>query len=150
MPEDEEIRKAFNIAYRALARRDFSSGELKNRLRDRGITPAVVVSVIDRLMDMGYLNDGDFARGLVRHCQNIRRLGPLRIKQELAKKGIHGDLQDEALGEYSEKLEEENIRYLTEKKIESGAAREKTARFLQGKGYPLPLIFEYLNEFYPD
>ena len=69
-----------------LARRAHSKAELRQKLMRRGYEAEEVDSAVARLAGMGYLNDEEFARGLVRRRGASR--GPLALSAELAAKGI--------------------------------------------------------------
>ena len=69
-----------------LARRAHSRAELRQKLARRGYEAEEVDSAVARLARMGYLNDEDFARGLVRRRSASR--GTLALSSELAAKGI--------------------------------------------------------------
>jgi regulatory protein len=69
-----------------LARRAHSQSELRRKLRLKGYQPEAIDTAMARLLELGYLNDQDFARGLVRRRGAIR--GPLALAAELAAKGV--------------------------------------------------------------
>lgn len=69
-----------------LARRAHSRAELRRKLTRRGYETDEVDLAVVRLAGLGYLNDEDFARGLVRRRSGSR--GALALSSELAAKGI--------------------------------------------------------------
>ncbi|MDQ6879168.1 MAG: RecX family transcriptional regulator [Candidatus Dormibacteraeota bacterium] len=69
-----------------LARRAHSQSELRQKLRQKGYEPEAIDATMARLGELGYLDDQDFARGLVRRRGSTR--GPLALSAELAAKGV--------------------------------------------------------------
>jgi regulatory protein len=71
--------------------------ELRRKLLQRRCPAGEVEQTLDRLSELGYLDDLAFARGLVTRRSGSR--GAALIAQELAAKGIPRALAQEALGE---------------------------------------------------
>ena len=61
-------------------------------------TPEQAEFVADWLTDLGYLNDAEYGRLVVRHYAN-RQWGPARLRQELYRRGVPREYWDEALAE---------------------------------------------------
>lgn len=83
--------------------------------------------MLDGLAARGWLDDRRFALGYARYRAGTGRYGRARIAQELRRKGMAGELIEEALAEVFP--EEEQQRPLVRKRI---------ARRLQGKKRPYP------------
>jgi regulatory protein len=64
----------------------------------KGYEPAAVEAAMARLVELGYLDDRAFARGLVRHRGAIR--GPRALSAELAAKGVDRAEADAAVAEF--------------------------------------------------
>ena len=79
---------------RLLARREHSTLELTRKLDQRGFDLNEVGRVLQALCDQGLLSDRRFAEGFVR-ARVSRGLGPVRIRRELAERGI-GNTEAEA------------------------------------------------------
>ncbi len=88
---------AVDTALRLLARRAHSRAELCKKLARRGYEAEEVDYALNRLTEMGYVDDAAFARGLVRHRSATR--GSLAVSAELAAKGIDRRGTAEALAE---------------------------------------------------
>jgi len=143
--QNNEYKSALNSAYRYLARRDHSIYELKQKLQKKKYDNGVIDSVIERLVELDYLNDLEFARSYIRHCQKIKHIGLFRISYELRKKGISRDLIDIAADEYSGDLEKDIIKKLIQSSLESGKSKEKVVRYLQRKGFHPERIMKYIR-----
>ncbi len=83
-----------------LARRAHSRAEVRRKLGRRGYGEEEVESAVERLVELGYLDDRAFAEGHVR--RRSAALGPLALSAELAARGVDRGLADSALGEFDE------------------------------------------------
>ena len=135
-----------NAAFNLLSRRDQSIFELRMKLRKKGFGREEIDFAVSRLVEMEYLDDSGFAEGLVRHCQHIRKLGFMRIRQELKNKGLSEEVIERALEQYSSDDEAEIIRSAVESRIRSGKSRDSIIRYLSGKGFSYRAIIECLDE----
>lgn len=86
---------AFHAGLRHLARRAHSRSELHRKLRRRGYGEDEVEQGLDRLAELGYLDDAAFAEGHVR--RRSPSLGPLALAAELAARGVDRGLTRLAL-----------------------------------------------------
>lgn len=71
-----------------LAVRPRSVAETRRRLRYLGYVDALVEQVVERLIEMGYLDDAEFARAWVESRDRARPRGENALRRELALKGI--------------------------------------------------------------
>jgi regulatory protein len=120
-----------------LARRDFASGELHERLLQQGFEEAAVASLLAGLAREGVLDDGRYAQNYVVYHAG-RGQGPLRIAAELRRRGLAAELIDAALesGPDWKGL----ARKVCRAKFGPGpptswAERARQARFLQYRGF---------------
>ena len=75
-------------ALRLLAVRPRSRRELESRLRHAGFEAAEVSSELDRLEEVGLLDDAAFARELANHHLTVRGSGRRAVASVLAGKGV--------------------------------------------------------------
>ena len=88
------MARALNIlGYRAR-----SEGELRSRLVGAGYAGGTVEGVVERLRDLGYLDDGEFARNAAR--EKARRYGPRRVYGFLVRRGYSAGVCAEVAKEY--------------------------------------------------
>ncbi len=88
-----ELREA---ALRLLARREHGWVELKRKLERKGWDGAAAATVLDRLAEQGLQSDERFAEGFAR-TRAEKFYGPLRIRAELAERGVDRGLIERAL-----------------------------------------------------
>jgi len=89
------------IAARPMSRKELV-GKLTARPRDREKEPAATreeaESAADRLEELGYLNDGEYARTLVRHYA-AKGYGQRKLQDELYRRGVPREYWEDALEE---------------------------------------------------
>ncbi len=96
--------KAYAYALRLLARMDYPSGKLDEKMKARGASEATRVSTLGKLEKLGYVDDENYIR---RFAEEKSRQGYGRrwIESSLRKKGLSLDLIRETLGGTGEEEE---------------------------------------------
>lgn len=89
-------RRAFNKAVELLSRRDHATGELKEKLRQKGYVQGAE-QALEKLCEYGYLDDRRFAESYAEELVRLKHFGKRRIEQELYKKGVARDIIKETL-----------------------------------------------------
>ena len=87
---------AMDYAVSLLARRDFSSTELKRKLEERGYLEHAVEVVVGDLVSWGKVNDERYGQNFVAYRAR-RGHGPARIRNQLQKSGLTRSAIDEAV-----------------------------------------------------
>jgi regulatory protein len=95
--DDPEIVLA--AALRFLEVRQRSTAEVRRRLSGAGYREELVNGAIDRLAELGVLDDDAFARAWVESRDRARPRGERALRSELARKGIDRQLTDDVLEE---------------------------------------------------
>lgn len=146
MAEADQYQQAYQAAIRLLAMREHSRRELDGKL-GRRFDGEVVAKVLEELANQGLQSDQRFAEQYV-HGRRSRGFGPLRIRAELAERGI-----DEATIASWLDRDDDHWRALmlevARRKFgsEPPADRREQARrgrFLAGRGFPGHLVNDYL------
>ena len=86
-------------AARFLETRSRSVAEVRHRLSGAGYQPALVAGAIDRLLELGMLDDRAFAVAWIASRDRARPRGERVLRQELLQKGVDRPLVDELLEE---------------------------------------------------
>lgn len=94
-----ELIVATEAALRLLGVRLRSRRELDDRLRRRGISEETRRRVLDRLTAEGFLDDLRFARSWIAGRVAVRPSGAVRLRAELLRKGVAGEVVEQALRE---------------------------------------------------
>jgi regulatory protein len=92
-------------AARFLEVRSRSIAEVRRRLTSAGYRADLVDAAIDRLRELGMLDDAAFARAWVESRDRARPRGERGLRQELAVKGIDRTIVDEVLAERRDTVE---------------------------------------------
>lgn len=100
--EVTDIDVVMEAAATFLAVRPRSVAETRRRLRHLGYPAALCDEVVDRLVELDYLDDRTFARAWVESRDRARPRGVMALRQELLQKGVPRDIVDEILDERSE------------------------------------------------
>jgi len=86
---DDTLQRALDHALRFLAARARSIAEVRNRLRRHGYAPETVTTVVQRLQELGYLDDDTFALLLARdYLDSPRPKGEYVILAKLKELGV--------------------------------------------------------------
>ena len=78
-----------------------SAGELKQKLRDKGADPELAEQAVDRLLDLGAIDEEAYAAMVVRHYA-AKGYGARRIEQELYRHRLPRETWAKALEELPE------------------------------------------------
>lgn len=154
----ENIRE---IALRRLEQRDYSRGELSEYLvRRRGCDSEIVDQVLDRLAEVGLVDDERFAAQWVSSRRRTRKLSKRAIAQELRTKAVDPQIIDQALAqidtddEYQAALELCRQRAARMTGVSRDAAYRRLGGFLARRGYSagvaMPVIRQVLDEGFAD
>ncbi|HEX2221204.1 MAG TPA: regulatory protein RecX, partial [Candidatus Limnocylindria bacterium] len=93
--EPPDAEAALEVAARFLGTRPRTRWEVERRLRRAGVPDAVVTATVDRLADLGYLDDAAFVRWWLeqrdRHAPRGRRM----LEAELRQRGVPREVIEE-------------------------------------------------------
>ncbi len=97
-------------ALKILAARPRSEEQLRERLLDKPwADPETVERCIERLKELGYVNDQSFASNYASHRVAMKPVGRSRIARELATKKVPRQMIDTALETVFEEVSEEEL-----------------------------------------
>lgn len=151
----EQPEAIYPAALAYLARRDYATEELRERLLSRGAGPEACEEVLQRLLQQKYLDDARFAFGRVRQRREFNGRSRVFIRQELRELGLDEDLIQQALeSEYPAEREEEILKRHLQSELrrlrgsEDPQKRRKALagiqRRLAGKGFPPGEVYHQL------
>jgi regulatory protein len=147
-PEPDEATVVELAAVRLLAGREHSRLELQRKLAARQRDGAIVDSVLDGLERQGLLSDARFVENYVEQ-RSRKGYGPLRIRAELAGRGIDGELVadgfDAAGIDWEELLAGVALRKFGDQPAADARELARRGRFLEQRGFPVGLVRRYLD-----
>ncbi len=100
--DPEKIRE---LALTALERRRRTRSELSRILRRKGVRPADYDPILDRLTEVGLIDDLEYARVFIARRAASKPRGARLLRNELLVKGVAPDLIDTALDERDEEAD---------------------------------------------
>jgi regulatory protein len=141
--EQDRLAAAEDAALRLLASREHTRAELDRKLADRGHAAEVVTAVLDDLAQRGLQSDERYTEQYVA-LRTRKGYGPLRIRAELAERGIPATLIEDWLDprdpDWRENLREVARSKFGERAPEDRRDMARRVRFLEYRGFPQDLI----------
>ena len=161
LTHEDAINQAVNRAIDFLSYRPRSSEEVRQNLVKKDIPETVVSIAMERLQDLGYLDDLAFARFWIENRDTFKPRAPRALRFELRQKGIGDDILEPL---FEEILDVQDSAYrVAMKQIRQykGKTRQEFKHKLSGKlqrrGFDYGIIkdviqrlFEELDETEPD
>ena len=139
--EADPVAVARAIVLRQLAMAPRSRAQLEKKLRQRGCPDDVAEQVLDRMTEVGLVDDQAFAELVVRSKHSARGLARKALSHELRKQGIDADVADEALSQVAPADERMKAEELVAKKLrtmhglDASTQARRLASMLARKGY---------------
>ncbi|AEF17299.1 Regulatory protein recX [Thermoanaerobacterium xylanolyticum LX-11] len=138
------FKNAYNDAIRILSYAMKTKKELCEKLRLKGYSDSVISDVINKLIDLHYLDDEYYAEVYVKEKKE-RLFSKYRIYNELIRKGIEPSLIEIKLCELYDN-EVEVIQKLIRKKSVSSNDKLKIKNYLYRKGFKIEDINKVLSD----
>jgi regulatory protein len=113
-------------ACRYLAIREHSAREIHTKLSRKGYASELIQQALQELTEEGLLSDLRFAGSYTRSRIN-KLVGPLKIRAELMKRGVDGEIIDDTLSEYQDNFPQCASRWV-EKKARGEVTQKEKAR----------------------
>ena len=149
--------RARELCLAALERRMRTRKELALMLSRKGVPPEVSGPVLDRLEEVGLVNDEVYARAFVASRQRTKPRGSRGLSAELYAKGVARDVIDRVLAEAQESEDPvlaarraiaPKLRQLRDKP--PAEIRRKAEQFLLRRGFSYQVAREALEAVEPD
>lgn len=148
----DPVAAAKNLCLRWLTVRARSRAELATKLRERGIPDDAAARALDRLAELGLIDDAAFAAAFVASKHRDRGLGRTALRRELERKGIDRGLADQALEAIDGDAERRRAAQLVAKKLDAAmfagteAARRRLLGMLARRGYSPSVAIPVVND----
>lgn len=135
-----DSRIGMDIAIDYLSRGMRTEGEIKLKLKEKKISYRAIDAIINRLIELDYINDKKYAELYINSYSDSR--GKIRLRSELYSKGIDKELINNAL----DNLEDEETacievarKYFRGKTLDK-KAKESLIRHLLSRGYTYDIV----------
>ncbi len=154
--KDNEYAKAYNLALSLISFKLRTEEEVKKYLEKKEIDENVIEEIIKRLKKEKYLNEEVYIHAFVTDKVNLSNHGPIKIKNELIKKGLDENNVNKEIEKIEEDIWKEKIEKIifrkvkNNKKLSTEALKQKIKTDLITLGYPYNMIEELLIIEQPD
>lgn len=146
-----------NKARKYCAYQERCESDLQTKLKKLGLPAEKVDQIVELMIKEGFIDDRRFAESFVRSKLRANAWGQRKIRQALLAKRIRSAYIDDALETVDQGRYNEKLLALAKKKFSSlhgdlsdYEKRQKTAVYLQGKGFETDLIFNTVNNLHSD
>ena len=154
------FRRAYNKGLDLLSRRPYGVKELIKKLCEKGHEKEASQKACERLLELGLLNDEEYARLLSDDLINRKNYGIKRVKQELAFRGISREIIENTVDSLDNNAENRIIlvikkKYINKLNDEKGRKRAIDGLLRLGFSYSeiksaLQKVSEFTEEEYYD
>ncbi len=148
----EEYQQGKRKALKYLGRRLRSEKELRTYLKRKQISPRNSDRIINYCLKEKYLDDVDFTRAFINDQLNLNRAGINKIRMKLFQRGIDHNLIEQQLNALTDSDQQVAVALrIARKKLalirqDPQKKRDKLYRYLKGKGFTTPVIYQVLQE----
>lgn len=140
---------ALERAAKLLARQSYTRQGLYQKLLKDGFPAQPVIEAIDRMNEMGALDDEAYGRNLIQKCTR-KGYGPIRIEAELYRSGIDREMRQSMIEELPNELDMV-LAYLdnvcTPEDLEDEKYYQNLSRKLSRRGYRWSVINEGMRRY---
>jgi regulatory protein len=149
-PDAHDVAR--QIVLRQLTNAPKSRAQLEQALTRKGCDPDVAATVLDRMEEVGLVDDEAYAGMLVRSQQAGRGLARRALAQTLRQKGVSDEVAEAVLDEVDPADEEERARELVDKRLrrlhglDATVQTRRLAGLLARKGYPSEISMRVIRE----
>lgn len=143
---------ARSIALRQLTTAPRSRAELATKMAGKGVDPQVAAQVLDRLTEVGLIDDQAYAGMLVRSKQETRGLARRGLQHELRRRGVDDDIAQDALAGVTDEDERAAADRVVARRLRSTRGLDRAVRerrlagVLARKGYSGGLAHAVVRE----
>lgn len=144
------FRRAYNKGLDYLSRRPYGTKELIKKLCEKGHEKEMAEKACERLLELGLLNDEEYARILSNDLMNRKNYGIKHVKQELAYRGISREIIEITLDSLDNDAENRIILVVKKKylnKLNDEKGRKRTIDGLMRLGFSYSDIKSALRKF---
>ncbi len=121
---ESDYKTAKERALRLLSARSYTAHRLKEKL-SRYADEEASQAAVDRMEELGLVNDGEYAFCCARDLYNLKHYSPRRIEQELQRRGISQEICREATAQFDEEETQSQLEDLVRRKYLRYLGEEK-------------------------
>lgn len=135
-----QYKKALSKAFYILNIKSRTQQEIENKLKSLDFDQSIIAKVLERLKELGYLNDLDFSRQWIYTSMSIKPVGKRKLSASLRAKGVDQSVIDNAI-ESSGYNDLDTAIELVNKKLRTSGKGMETE---EDKGKAFAKLYRYL------
>ncbi|MBN1564465.1 MAG: RecX family transcriptional regulator [Anaerolineae bacterium] len=145
----DALALAVDRAVRLLARRPYSTTEIRRNLATHDVAPPVIDAALEKLANLGYVDDLAFARFWIADRERFKPRGPRALRYELRQKGVSDAIIETALADVEAhdsayRAAQERLRRL--RGLEQHEFRNKLGAFLTRRGFGYDIVRDVIDQ----
>lgn len=150
---ENKVYEMMDTAIKYIGLRLRSVKEIKDYLRKKYEEIELIEIVVNKLINLGYLDDNKFAKAFIKDKMKFTSMGDYKIKLELEHLGVSYDIIEESISIIDEKELEEKIKkqidkmIRTNKKYEGNLLKNKIYTHLVSAGFTKEKVIRVLNTY---
>lgn len=148
--ESNKYYEMYNLALNYMSFKMRSESEIRDYLIKKEASNKIIDRIIKDFYDKNILNDELYIVSFINDSVNLKDIGPLKIKNDLVKKGFNEDLINTYLNHFEDSVWEDKIKklikkYLLNKRLSTNLIKLKILNDLNVKGYSKEMIYPLLD-----
>ncbi len=150
--DPEGLGRARHVALRQLAMGPRTRHQLTDKMLAKGCTPEVIEQELNRMADVGLVDDQAYAHMLVRTKREGSGMAVRGLRHELRRKGVPEEMAEAAVEGVEPEQEREQAEALVAARLprlyglERDVQMRRLGGFLARKGYPAGLSFAVIKD----
>lgn len=149
LKNEDTINKAVERGVRFLSYRPRSIQEVRRNLVKHETAESVIELALERLINLGYLDDRAFAKYWLENRDTFKPRGPMALRHELRQKGIDNGIVDELLSDldvFTSAYRAAQPRLNRLRGLDQKTFKHKINTFLQRRGFTYGTIREVIEQ----
>ena len=148
--EENKYYEVYNKCVKMLSTKLKSKQEIVDYLIKNGVEETNIINIVNKLENIGLINDARYAKAYIYDKINFTNSGPLKIEKELLDNNIDEIIIKEELNKIDNKIIDNKISKYIERKAKMNKHsiyyfKEKVLTELLNMGYRKDLILEHLD-----
>ena len=150
---DNKIYELMEMAVKYISIRLRSIKEVKDYLLKKGGSNNEVEDAVQRLIELGYLDDDRFTKAFIKDKLKFTTIGDYKIKMQLNKLGVSTSIIEDNMNKIDEHIIEEKIKKIiekdkkTNKKYSGQILKNKIYNHLLNQGYSQEKVITIINTY---
>ena len=153
LKRDNTICILVDTSVKYIDRRLRSINELRDYLKNKEEDTIIIEEVIDKLIDYKYLDDDRFTKAFIKDKLNFTNWGDYKIKNELKRLGVNGEIIDNNMTSIDDNIYYERINKIIDKDISTNKKysgiklKNKIYNHLLTLGYSKEKVISIINNY---